>query len=269
MQPAHNETAIPTPAPQLPWEAIHPILQELPVAYVEVDLTGTVRAVNRAACKMHHLAAEDLIGHSIWEFVPADEVEADRAEFQRTMQTGADLPIVRRSLFAIGHGYRTHELHRRILRSPDNKPHGLAAITFDVSELEAAHREADRAKRWMQSAIQAIPQAVIMTDAMGFVRFINPSAQRLTGWTAQELVGQQIEKGMPILRAVSRGTHQPLSFRITLHEPWNGDVELLTRDRQSVSVWLSASPIIDPEEGHTTGVVIVLGSPKTVVQPPE
>jgi hypothetical protein len=49
---------------------------------------------------------------------------------------------------------------------------------------------------------------------------------------------------------------------MTLQEPWNGDVELQTRERQTVSVWLSASPILDKESGSTIGVVIVLGSPK-------
>lgn len=261
MQPSQPQTA-PSPSG---WEAIHPILQDLPVSYSEVDTTGTLRAVNRAACRMHHLPAEDLLGHSIWEFVPADEAEIDRAEFERTMQTGEELPVIRRSIFSTRGGYRAHELHRRILRDSTGKPRGLASITFDVSELDAAHREAERAQRWLECAIQAIPQAVILTDALGFVRFINPSAERLIGWPALEFVGQQIEKGMPVLRATPRTGNQPLSFRMTLNERWNGDVEILTRDRQPVSVWLSASPIFDPEQGWTTGVVIVLGSPKTVV----
>ncbi|HEY9127529.1 MAG TPA: PAS domain S-box protein, partial [Acidobacteriaceae bacterium] len=53
------------------WDPIHPVLQDLPVAYVEVDFAGILRAVNRAACRMHHLSPEELVGHSIWEFVPA------------------------------------------------------------------------------------------------------------------------------------------------------------------------------------------------------
>jgi len=246
------------------WTPLHPALHNLPVSYVEVDAQGILRAANHFACRMHNMPEEELIGHSIWEFVPADEIAADRVEFLHALETGEDPPVIRRSLFSIKGGYRAHEIHRRVLRDAEGNATGFSAITFDVSELENAHREVERAQRWLESAIHAIPQAVILTDALGFVRFINPSAERLTGWTARELVGQQIEKGMPVLRAVSRTGNSPLSFRITLHASWNGDVDILTRDRQTVSVWLSASPILDAQQGWTSGVVIVLGSPKTV-----
>jgi hypothetical protein len=76
-------------------------------------------------------------------------------------------------------------------------------------------------------------------------------------------VGQQIEKGMPILRATS-ASHKPLSFRMALQENWNGDVEVLNRERQTVSTWLSASPIVDKETGYTNGLVIVFRSPRIV-----
>jgi len=237
------------------------IFEQLPVAYVEVDRQGIVCSANQAACEMHRMSADEIVGRSVWEFVPRDEVARDRIEFTRILESGEDPPVVRRSLYISGVGYRTHEIHRRMMRDADGKPAGLSCVTFDVSELEAANQESKRARLWLESAMSAIPQAVIMTDALGFVRYINTAAETLTCWPSREMLGLQIEKGMPILRAVSKSL-MPLSFRMTLHEPWNGDVELLTRERQTVAVWLSASPIFDNESGSTIGVVIILGSPK-------
>jgi PAS domain S-box-containing protein len=91
------------------------------------------------------------------------------------------------------------------------------------------------------------------------VRFANPSAERVTGWTALELVGHQIEKGMPMLRAVSTSGRK-LSFRTALEEIWNGDVEILNREGQTVSTWLSVCPILEKETGYTNGVVVVFRS---------
>jgi PAS domain S-box-containing protein len=243
------------------------VLDQLPVAYVEIDAQGIIRAVNPAACELHCMAAAEIVGHSAWEFVPRDEAARDRAEFFEVMQSGQDSSVIRRSLYTARGGFRTHEIHRRMLRDPDGKPAGLACVTFDVSKLEAAHQEAKQARLWLESALTAIPQAVILTDALGFVRYINDAAERLTGWPSRQMLGLQIEKGLPILRAVSK-SEKPLSFRMTLQERWNGDVDVLTRDRATASVWLSASPILDQESGFTLGVVIVLGSPKTVAQKP-
>ena len=242
-------------------QSVQGILHDLPVAYAEVDAEGILRAVNPMACQMHRMSEEEILGHSIWEFVPHDEAKQDRIDFFRAMESGEDPPVIRRSLYTASGEYRTHEIHRRMLRNPGGHPIGLSCVTFDVSELEAANQESRRARQWLESALAAIPQAVILTDALGFVRYINSAAERLICWPSRELLGQQIEKGMPILSAVSK-SKKPLSFRFTLHEPWNGDVELLTRDRQTVAVWLSASPTLDQETGHTNGVVIVLGSPK-------
>ena len=240
-----------------PWPPLRSTLQELPAAYSEMDANGIVRAVNEAACRQMQMAADQVIGRDIWQFIPSDEAAKSRSDFFAMIRSGEDPPVIRRSLYNARGGYRVHEVHRRLMRDADGAIVGVSCVSFDISQMDAAYREAKQTKLWLESVVEAIPQAVMVTDSLGFVRFANPSAQRLTGRTSQELVGQQIEKGMPILRAVSK-THKPLSFRIALDEPWNGDVELLNRQGEALTVWLSACPIIDKESSFTNGVVIVM-----------
>jgi PAS domain S-box-containing protein len=237
-------------------------IENLPVAYTEVNADGILTLANHAACLQHHLPARELIGRSVFEFVPDKEAAHDREQFLLAIQSAEDPPVIRRSLYTPSKGYQTHELHRRMLREGSGRATGMSCIAFNVSEVEEAHLETRQTKLWLESALNAIPQSVIVTDALGFVRYINPSAEHLTGWPSHQMQGQQIEKGMPILRA-STSKGKPLSFRGTLEETWNGDVDILRRDRKTVSVWLSASPILDQETGYTNGVIIVLGSPRT------
>jgi PAS domain S-box-containing protein len=246
---------------EINWPPPGSMIQDLPVAYTEIDAKGILRAANDAACRLHGMPAEELVGHTIWEFLAREDAARSRSDFFHIMESGEDPPVIRRSLYTASGEYRTHELHRRMLRDTDGTPVGVCCATFDVTESESAYRELKSAKGWLEGALSAIAQAVVVTDALGFVRYLNPSAERLTGWLSKELRGQQFEQGMPILRSVSK-TNQPLSFRMTLLEPWHGDVELMTRERRTVAVWLSASPIVEPEEGYIQGVVIVLGSPK-------
>jgi PAS domain S-box-containing protein len=238
------------------------VLELLPVAYSEVDAQGVIRVVNQAACRMHSMSAEELVGRSIWEFVPRDEAARDRADFASAIALGGDPPVVRRSIYSPDGEYRTHEIHRRVMYDSEGRAAGFSCVTIDVSELEAAHQESKQARLWLESAITAIPQAVILTDALGFVRYANPAAEEVTGWQAVELIGQQFEKGMPILQA-SSPSQKPLSFRSALDESWNGDVELLNREKQAIPTWLSACPIVDKGKGVTNGVVIVFRSPRT------
>ena len=120
------------------------------------------------------------------------------------MNSEEELAPIRRSLYTARGGYRSHELHRRVLRDGDGAPVGICIVTFDVSDREMAHRETKQARMRLESALAAISQAVLVTDALGFVRYINPAAVRLTIWESAEVLGLQFEKVMPILRAVSK-----------------------------------------------------------------
>jgi len=250
----------------LSWPEPGIVLQELPVAYIEIDSRGVIRVINDAACRLHDLPAEQLVGREIWTLMPRDQIARSRADFFDAIESSADLPVARRSLLNAHHEFVTHEIHRRLLRDADGNAIGMSCVTFDVSELEAANHETRRAQLWLESVIQAIPQAIMVTDALGFVRCVNPAAERLLGWSATDLIGRQIEKGMPILSAISV-SRKPLSFRMALEEPWNGDVKIVNRHGQSLSVWLSASPIVDQKSGSTNGVVIVLPSPDSREKP--
>jgi len=127
---------------------------------------------------------------------------------------------------------------------------------FDISEAEQAHREAHRAQNWLKCVIQAIPKAILVTDALGFVRHCNPAAEALTHRPASQMTGSQIEKCIPIV-SNHTATRSALSFRMALHEPWFGEVEIVNAAEQRLTVQISASPIVDKETGDTSGVVIV------------
>jgi len=85
---------------------------------------------------------------------------------------------------------------------------------------------------WRNNEARSADSAACAAErrALRLVRYINTAAEALTCWPSREMLGMQIEKGMPILRAVSK-SQKPLSFRMTLHEPWNGDVEALPKSR--------------------------------------
>ena len=104
------------------------------------------------------------------------------------------------------------------------------------------------------SVLVALDEAVIVTDALGFVRLMNPAAEALTGWKATELRGRSIQSGCPILKFTPLDQHQA-HVRMGLDGPCKGQARILNRYREELTVFINASPIFDPEQGYTTGVV--------------
>ncbi len=107
--------------------------------------------------------------------------------------------------------------------------------------------------------LKAIGDAVIATDCDGFVTFMNPVAEALTGWSDQDARGKPLDT---VFHIVNEETRQPVESPVTkaLRE---GDIVglanhtiLLSRNGAECPIADSAAPIRD-KEGRVLGVVLV------------
>jgi PAS domain S-box-containing protein len=232
------------------------LLEELPLAYAELDSNGVIVFANRAARAMQARENGDLVGQLAWQQMPPKDQEQSRAGFFHLMQTGEDPPVVRRSFYTTGGVFRTHDIHRSLIRDREGKPTGMRAVTMDVTEAHRAQEKAREAHLWLESVLDSLTEGVIVTDALGFVRTVNPAAENLLGFNAAELTGKPIEKALPFLCFADANT-APLDFGMTLRKPTKAIAAMLNREREEITVEISTSPILDKEHGCTLGVVSI------------
>lgn len=112
----------------------------------------------------------------------------------------------------------------------------------------------------MRLTLQSIGDAVVCADAQGRITYLNPVAQRLTGWQAFDAAGCDVDEVAPLYLANGKQT-QPSPLRVALATqaacgPTRG-VVLHRKDGQRFEVEESACPIIDREH-RLTGAVMVL-----------
>jgi PAS domain S-box-containing protein len=231
-------------------------IEQLPIAYVEIDAEGLITRSNRAARAMHSAEEEEIVGAYVWGFAPEAQAEIDREAFLAMMRTGVDPPVTRRTLYSDGE-FRSFELHRTLIRNANGLAVGVRAVTFDVTETHLAHEEAHRARMWLESVLDSMTEAIVITDALGFIRSVNPATEALFGWKAEELEGRVIEKAFPLLEYFSE-SRVPLSFNMALQGGSRGVATLIDRERRELRVEISTSPVVDKENGFTIGVVSVM-----------
>ena len=130
---------------------------------------------------------------------------------------------------------------------------------------EALFEEKERA----QVTLNSIGDAVICTDVLGNITFLNPVAERMTDWSREEAAGRPMADVFRILDAASRET-TPNPMEIAVRQ--NGVMHLssntilIQRHGFEISIEGSVAPIHD-RQGLATGVVIVfrdLGSTRTM-----
>ena len=120
---------------------------------------------------------------------------------------------------------------------------------------DALHEEKERA----EVTLQSIGDAVITTDTIGTVQYLNPVAERLTGWSLDAARGQPARL---VLQLIDEETLEPAASPLDRAISGNAictfgqKVALLRRDGASVAIEDSAAPIRD-RTGRVIGGVIV------------
>jgi PAS domain S-box-containing protein len=232
------------------------VVDELPVAYIEVNADGVIVCMNRAARAMHEPELGEITGKTIWELMPPQEREASCREFHAMMQSGAAPPVILRSIYT-SREYRVQEIHRRLILGDDGRPTGVRSITFDVTEMETARKNAQQSKDWMESILESMPHAVLVTDALGFVRYLNPTGEALIGCKREEIMGKIVEEALPLVSYQSRQDGE-LNFRLTVDHQWSGTIVVLDRAKNELALEIDTSPLLDKDSHFTTGVVAIM-----------
>ena len=124
------------------------------------------------------------------------------------------------------------------------------------ASVEAALR---RSEESLSTTLYSIGDAVIATDAQGFITRMNPSAERLTAWSWAEALGKPLAAVFNIVHAQTRQAVADPVQRVME----TGDVVglashtvLLARDGREHQISDSAAPIRD-SQGRILGVVLV------------
>ena len=136
---------------------------------------------------------------------------------------------------------------------------GFVVIGNDISARKAAEEALYREKELAQITLESIGDAMITTDATGHVAYMNPVAERLTGWKKQDAVGNPLDKVFHIVSDRDRQRVDSPVDRVLRDGVITGlasNTVLLARDGHEYSVEDSAAPIRG-RDGVLAGVVLV------------
>jgi len=129
-------------------------------------------------------------------------------------------------------------------------------MTSKRTETKPAHRPAaaEPAEAMLRALMQTTPLAVIVMDRHGHVTVWNQGAERMFGWTQEEVLG----KPLPFVPAEKRAEGQALREATMRGEAFS-DLELrrCKKNGEWIDVLLSNSPLRD-ETGTITGIVGVM-----------
>ena len=186
--------------------------------------------------------------------------EMDGIEAAKQVRSRWDTPVV---------FLTAHADHNTLRRARLAEPFGYVIKPFAEAELHATlemalykHKVDSKIRKmeyWLATTLRSIGDGVLTTDEQARVTFLNPVAERLTGWRLMEAAGRTSAE---VLALVHRLTGQPVTdpaqraiaggMPVTMPS----HTALRSRHGREIPIEDSASPIRG-DDGHIHGAVVV------------
>ena len=139
------------------------------------------------------------------------------------------------------------------------EPHQLMRALRNTLERKSIEESLFQEKERAQVTLDCIGDAVICTDLVGNISFLNPIAERMTGWSSSEAIGQPLADAFRIMDATTRiSTPNPMARAVRQDRSGSlpANCILVRQDGHELFIEDSVAPIHD-RDGMVAGSVLV------------
>ena len=240
---------------------IRSVIDNILDGMITVDDSGVIRSMNPAAERMFGCRDNEMIGHNFTRLVP-QRYESEHDSKPVVCNWTELMPRTGGSILALGRT-RKHiafPVEMSLSEMIIDQQRLYVAMVRDVTERKRFEQQIAAEKESLGVTLRAIGDGVITTDVNGKVIMLNSEAEKLTGWSSKEAIGQPLKSVFDVTvdlaaqAKVQKSGYRSEAQSILLNLPDN--VTLTSRDGNERVIEQVASPIRD-NKNEVAGVVLV------------
>ena len=240
---------------------IRSVIDNILDGMITVDDSGVIRSMNPAAERMFGCRDNEMIGHNFTRLVP-QRYESEHDSKPVVCNWTELMPRTGGSILALGRT-RKHvafPVEMSLSEMIIDQQRLYVAMVRDVTERKRFEQQIAAEKESLGVTLRAIGDGVITTDVNGKEIMLNSEAEKLTGWSSNEAIGQPLKSVFDVTvdlaaqAKVQKSGYRSEAQSILLNLPDN--VTLTSRDGNERVIEQVASPIRD-NKNEVAGVVLV------------
>lgn len=229
------------------------------IAIWSYDVVNDLLECDSTINSLYGLNVDEVLTLDLWvSMLHPDDREQTVNAFQDAIAGLRSYDVEFRAVWRDG---TTHYIRARatITRDQDGNALNMLGTNWDVSALRELAIQISEQHETLRITMQSIGDAVITTDAEGKVTWLNPVAERMTGWISNEAKGIPLAQVFNIVHDVTRKSAKcPVSECLKLGKIVGlaNNTVLISKAGVEYGIEDSASPI-RAENGKVIGVVLV------------
>ncbi len=174
------------------------LYQNAPVIMQELDATGRILSVNRCWSDALGYDADEVTGSRAYQYVRRGHRRTIARNIE-TLQTCGWVKDVHCQLIC-REGQRIDLLVSATSElDANNELLRILLVGVDITHQRQAERLLNQEKERLSSILKAIDEAVISADESEHIEYLNPAAERLTGWALDDARGKQLKQVFKLL----------------------------------------------------------------------
>ncbi len=233
----------------------HPIFKSIFDKALDIILVanddGQFTQVNETACKKLGYSREELLGMGVSDITYTPMQSYKDKKWADFLCTGTDEGEY---LLETKMGDVIHTEYRAIANI---RPGQHLSILRDVSKTKRIEKELEASENRFKRLLNAAPNAIFIVDQRGKILYSNPEAERMMGYSQEELLDSPIEMLVPKAKQEDHKKYREQYVQDPHKRPMGSDLELsaIRKDGTEVPVDIMLGPLKENGESHILAIV--------------
>ena len=207
--------------------------------------TGQWLRVNKKMCEITGYSSGELLALHVKDITHPEDRQTNWEAFERVVRGEASSYRLEKRYIRKDGSLAWVNVNMTIIRDRAGQPTRTVAALEDITE----RRRAEEALRLQSAALEAAANAIVITDQLGKVLQVNAAFTVLTGYTAQEVLGEN-------LRLLKSGHHVEAFYRnlwqkISSGRVWSGELTNRRKDGSLYAEEMTITPLRDADGAST------------------
>ncbi|HYN90142.1 MAG TPA: PAS domain S-box protein, partial [Ardenticatenaceae bacterium] len=215
---------------------------------ITIDAEGRILEFNPAAEAIFGYRRDEVLNQQMADLIiPASLRERHAAGMRRYLATGHTSVLgLRFETVAKRKGGGEFPVELAITRIPVDGPPVFTGFIRDITQRRQAEERLRETNATLQALIQASPLASVVLDPDGSVQLWNPAAERIFGWSEEEV----LEHPHPVVVENQKDEFRAMLDTVVAGEAFTGrEAQRHRRDGAIVDVSIAAAPLYDSQGG--------------------